>query len=75
MVFINTCLSFLWKTEEEYNNIVEKIKQTSDEYTNRLSNRNKKEHSKNRFNLKKIMLFIKARKPRFPTHTFLSEET
>jgi len=75
MVFINTCLSFLWKTEEEYNNIVEKIKKTSDEYTNRLSNRNKKEYSKNRFNLKKIMLFIKARKPRFPTHTFLSEET
>ena len=24
MVFINTCLSFLWKTLEEYNNIVEK---------------------------------------------------
>jgi len=66
MVFINTCLSFLWKTTEEYNNIVEKIKQTSDEYIDRLVERNKKNHLDNRFNLKKIILFIKARKPRFP---------
>jgi len=61
MVFINTCLSFLWETPEEYNNIVEKIKQTSDEYIDRLVERNKKEHLDNRFNLKKITLFIKKK--------------
>jgi hypothetical protein len=56
MVFIHTCLSFLSKY---YDNIELLIKKTSDEYIDRLVLRNKTNYIKNRFNLKKIKLFIK----------------
>ena len=56
MVFISTCLSFLSKY---YDDIVQQIKKTSDDYVDGLVERNKINHLDNRFNLKKITLFIK----------------
>jgi hypothetical protein len=65
VVFISTCLSFLWDNKViknplyNYDDLLKIIKKTSDDYVNRLSNRNKKEYNKNRFDIIKITTFIK----------------